>query len=65
MPEAAVGPKRLAIDQDDVLWIPELATGRIMIYDTRARRFTNRLTLPIPGDFPYGIRRNRHTGDLW
>ena len=65
MPEASVGPKRLAIDQDDVLWIPELATGRITIYDTRARRFTNRLTLPIPGDFPYGIRRNRHTGDLW
>jgi streptogramin lyase len=65
MPQAHVGPKRLAIDRDDVLWIPELATGKINVYDTRARRFTDRLTLPIPGDFPYGIRRNRHTGDLW
>ena len=65
MPHAHVGPKRLAIDPDDVLWIPELATGKIDVYDTRARRFTDRLTLPIPGDFPYGIRRNRHTGDLW
>ncbi|OGI43508.1 MAG: hypothetical protein A2V92_04690 [Candidatus Muproteobacteria bacterium RBG_16_65_31] len=65
MPEKHVGPKRLAIDKDDVLWIPELATGKISVYDTRKRKFVDRLTLPIPGDFPYGIRRNRHTGDLW
>jgi len=65
MPETFVGPKRLAIDNNDVLWIPELATGRITVYDTRQRKIVDRLTLPIPGDFPYGIRRNRHTGDLW
>lgn len=65
MPQAHAGPKRLAIDENDVLWIPELATGRIHVYDTRTRKFTDRLTLPIPGDFPYAIRRNRHTGDLW
>jgi streptogramin lyase len=65
MPEKTVGPKRLAIDKDDVLWIPELAVGKISVYDTRTRRFTDRLALPIPGDFPYGIRRNRYTGDLW
>ena len=65
MPEKWSGPKRLAIDDNDVLWIPELATGRITVYDTRAGRIVDRLTLPIPGDFPYGIRRNRHTGDLW
>lgn len=65
MAETHAGPKRLAIDPDDVLWIPELATGKITVYDTRTRRVIDRLTLPIPGDFPYGIRRNRHTGDLW
>lgn len=65
MPEKHVGPKRLAIDQDDVLWIPELATGKITVYDTRRRKIVDRLTLPIPGDFPYAIRRNRFTGDLW
>lgn len=65
MPNSHVGPKRLAIDTDDVLWIPELATGKIDVYDTRNRKFIDRLTLPIPGDFPYGIRRNRYTGDLW
>lgn len=65
MAETHAGPKRLAIDPNDVLWIPELATGRITVYDTRARRVIDRLTLPIPGDFPYGIRRNRYTGDLW
>jgi len=65
MPEKYVGPKRLAIDKDDVLWIPELATGKITVYDTRRRKIVDRLTLPIPGDFPYAIRRNPHTGDLW
>ncbi|MBI3576408.1 MAG: hypothetical protein HY083_12260 [Gammaproteobacteria bacterium] len=65
MPEPHVGPKRLAIDKNDVLWIPELASGKITVYDTRARKIVDRLQLPIPGDFPYGIRRNRYTGDLW
>jgi len=65
MPEKFVGPKRLAIDDEDRIWIPELATGKITVYDTRTRRVLDRLTLPIPGDFPYGIRRNRYTGDLW
>ncbi len=65
MTEPFVGPKRLAIDPDDVLWIPELATGKISVYDTKTRKFTDRLSLPIPGDFPYGVRRDRFTGDLW
>ncbi|HEU5337971.1 MAG TPA: hypothetical protein VFU39_01670 [Sulfuricaulis sp.] len=65
MPDDSVGPKRLAIDLNDVLWIPELATGKITVYDTKTRKITGRLTLPIAGDFPYGIRRNRYTGDLW
>ncbi|MEK7223089.1 MAG: hypothetical protein AAB156_02320 [Pseudomonadota bacterium] len=65
MPEKWVGPKRLAIDKDDVLWIPELATGKITVYDTRQDKVVDRLTLPISGDFPYGIRRNRYTGDFW
>ncbi|OGT20448.1 MAG: hypothetical protein A2V90_09545 [Gammaproteobacteria bacterium RBG_16_57_12] len=65
MVEKWVGPKRLAIDKDDVLWIPELASGKITVYDTRAAKVVDRLTLPIPGDFPYAIRRNRYTGDLW
>lgn len=65
MPEAWSGPKRLAIDTDDRLWIPELATGRITVYDTRAGRIVDRLRLPIPGDYPYAIRRNPYSGDLW
>jgi len=65
MPEEWSGPKRLAIDPDDVLWIPELATGRITRYDTRKREFLQSFSVPIPGDFPYAIRRNRYTGDFW
>jgi virginiamycin B lyase len=65
MPQPWSGPKRLAIDPDDTLWIPELATGRITRYDTRAGRFLPGVQLPIPGDYPYAIRRNRHTGEFW
>ncbi len=65
MPEAYVGPKRLAIDPEDRLWIPELTTGKIRVYNTTKEAFVDELPLPIPGDFPYGIRRNRYTGDLW
>jgi streptogramin lyase len=65
MEHKSVGPKRLAIDKDDVLWIPELATGMITVYDTKKRKTVDRIALPIPGDFPYGIRRNRYTGDFW
>ncbi len=65
MPQAHVGPKRLAIDPEGMLWIPELATGKITLYDTRKRAIVGQLTLPISGDFPYGIRRNRYTGDFW
>lgn len=65
MPEKWSGPKRLAIDEDDRLWIPELATGKISVYDARERRFTDQLTLPIPGDYPYAIRRDPRTKLLW
>jgi ligand-binding sensor domain-containing protein len=65
MPEPLVGPKRLAIDPEDRLWIPELTTGKIRVYDTKADAFVDEVQLPIPGDFPYGIRRNPFTGKLW
>lgn len=63
--EAWSGPKRLAIDKEDRLWIPELAGGRITLYDTRERKVLDRLKIPIAGDYPYAIRRNPHTGDFW
>lgn len=65
MPEKYVGPKRLAIDEQDRLWVPELATGRIQIYDTKTRKFVGHVQIPIAGDFPYGVRRNRYDGSLW
>ena len=63
--EPWAGPKRLAIDDQDRLWIPQLGSGEITVYDTRERKVSKRLPVPIPGDYIYGIRRNRWTGDLW
>src|SRR5581483_7417825 len=59
------GPKRLAIDEQDRLWIPQLASGQITLYDTKARKVERNLPLPIPGDYVYCIRRDRFTGNLW
>lgn len=62
---AWAGPKRLAIDKNDVLWIPELATGKITLYDTRSEKVTGQIELPIKGDYIYAIRRNPYNGDMW
>ena len=63
--EAWSGPKRLAIDTADRLWIPELAQSRILVFDTLARKVVERITLPIKGDYPYAIRRNPKNGEMW
>lgn len=62
---AWAGPKRLAIDKKDTLWIPELATGKITLYDTRSEKITGQIELPIKGDYIYAIRRNPYNGDIW
>lgn len=59
------GPKRLAIDDQDRLWIPQLASGVITLYDTKQGKVLKELPVPIPGDYVYCIRRDRYTGNLW
>jgi streptogramin lyase len=59
------GPKRLAIDERDRLWIPHLGVGHVTLFDTRQRKVLREVPIPIPGDYIYAIRRNPHTGDLW
>ncbi len=59
------GPKRLAIDDQDRLWIPQLASGVLTLYDTKKNDKIQDLKLPIPGDYVYCVRRDRFTGDLW
>lgn len=59
------GPKRLAIDDEDRLWIPQLASGVITLFDARHEVKLKDLQLPIPGDYVYCIRRDRFSGNLW
>ena len=59
------GPKRLAIDDEDKLWIPQLSSGKITVYDTRQGAIVKNLDVPIPGDYVYCIRRDKNTGNLW
>jgi streptogramin lyase len=42
-----------------------LASGVLTLYDTVERKVLKEIPLPVPGDYTYGIRRNRFTGDLW
>ncbi len=62
---AWAGPKRLAIDKNDMLWIPELATGKITLYDTVKETVAGQIELPIKGDYIYAVRRNPFNGDMW
>lgn len=62
---AWAGPKRLAIDKNDMLWIPELATGKITLYDTKKETVAGQIELPIKGDYIYAVRRNPYNGDMW
>jgi len=63
--ESWAGPKRLAIDDQDRLWIPQLASGHITLFDTKKGSVIQDLNLPIPGDYVYCVRRDRFTGNLW
>lgn len=65
MPRAWSGPRRLGIDGNGLLWIPEYTTNRITTFDTRKERFVASYRLPSTGDYPYALRVHEGTGDVW
>lgn len=59
------GPRRMAIDDDDTLWIPLFGAGRLVKYDTNARRVVERYDLPDRSAAPYALTWDRRRGVIW
>lgn len=52
MPQGA-GPRRMAIDDNDVLYVPMFGTGEIMIYDSKTDKELGRVMMPDPNNASY------------
>lgn len=62
---ANVGPRRLAITEKDVLYVPLFGTGQIMEYDTRTRKQTALYDLPDRAAGPYVVAWDQRRQVLW
>ena len=52
MPQGA-GPRRMAIDDQDVLYVPMFGTGELLIYDSKTDKELARVMMPDPSNASY------------
>ncbi|MDH4072396.1 MAG: hypothetical protein OEV41_04750, partial [Gammaproteobacteria bacterium] len=55
LPDAASGPRRLTISEDDVMYVPLYGAGQLVEYDTFAREQLGVYDLPDTGSAPYAV----------
>lgn len=63
--ERGVTPRRLAIGDDDVLWIPLYGSGELLAYDARAARQIGRWPLPLRASAPYVASWDARRRQVW
>jgi len=49
------GPRRLAIDDQDILYVPLYGRGQLVVYDTRAHKTLGTYDLPDRASAPYAV----------
>lgn len=59
------GPRRVAIDDDDNLYVTLFGSGQIDIYDTRAHKLVKTVDLPDPNSAPYSALWDRWRNVVW
>jgi streptogramin lyase len=52
MPQGA-GPRRMAIDDQDVLYVPMFGTGELLVYDSKTDKELARVAMPDPSNASY------------
>ena len=52
MPQGA-GPRRMALDDQDLLYVPLFGTGELLIYDSKADKELARVMMPDPNNAAY------------
>lgn len=59
------GPRRMAIDADGILWIPLFGSGKLVKYDTNARKLLNTYDLPDLSAAPYSVTWDPKRNIIW
>lgn len=63
--ERGSGPRRLAIQEDGVLWIPLFGSGQLVKFDSINGLEIARYDIPDPGAAPYGVTLDKRRNALW
>jgi len=53
LPSKEAGPRRLAISEDDIMYVALYGSGQLLVYDTKRRRQIGLYDLPDTGSAPY------------
>ena len=59
------GPRRLAIDKDDVIYLPLFGAGELYVYDARAKKEIGRYPLPDRAAAPYAVTWDPGRNAVW
>jgi streptogramin lyase len=59
------GPRRLAIDHNDVIYLPLFGAGELYVYDTRANKEIGRYPLPDRAAAPYAVTWDPGRNAVW
>jgi len=63
--DRGAGPRRLAIQEDGVLWIPLYGSGDVVKFDSIKGLEIARFNIPDPGAGPYGVTLDKKRNALW
>lgn len=63
--EMGEGPRRLAIDEEDRIYVPLMGASQIFIYDTKAKKVITRVNLPDRWAAPYNATWDSLRKCLW
>jgi virginiamycin B lyase len=63
--ERGSGPRRLAIQEDGILWIPLFGAGQLVKFDSLNGVELARYSLPDPGAAPYGVTLDKKRNAIW
>ena len=55
LPSIHAGPRRLAVDENDRLYVPLYGAGQLVVYDTKARNMLGTYDLPDRASAPYAV----------
>lgn len=65
LPDRNAGPRRLAMAEQDVLYVPLYGAGQLVEYDARANRMIGIYDLPDRASAPYAVTWDSRRGVLW